>query len=106
MGFPCERPGGSFLVCEPPQDHGALRLLNRLELNKNDVVIAESLCYLVDEALATIPSRRRPKTTRKAVGTVLDLLICEVRRTFLGYFPRKLAASAVVQSTAHAPNPR
>jgi hypothetical protein len=108
-GYACVLPRGAVIFVHAAQYREAMHLINGMELKRSHVLVTASLEYLVEEALAQIPSRRRPSKKTRPIGEMPSPLQVVTRRTFLGVMPRLLAASAVNQSTAAAhgsPNPR
>eukprot|EP00928_Gymnodinium_smaydae_P030840 TRINITY_DN22812_c0_g1_i1.p1 TRINITY_DN22812_c0_g1~~TRINITY_DN22812_c0_g1_i1.p1 ORF type:complete len:455 (+),score=53.96 TRINITY_DN22812_c0_g1_i1:59-1366(+) len=107
-GFNCVLPGGTLIFCAPSQYRAAQQLLIGRDLQRRHVLVTESLEYLVEDALLNIPCRQRPSRNRKrdVVGPLPCSVVVATSRTFIGILQRQLDASAVVQSTPTAPNPR
>jgi len=70
-GHPCELPSGALVFVPPEIYVETSHALNGVELRPYNVVIAESLEYIVEEVLIKMPYRKRPKV--KSPRQVLDL---------------------------------
>jgi len=127
-GQSCVHPSQAIMLVKPDQYREISFALKGYELHPFHVVITESFEYLLEEVLAGIPCRRRPRqkaNTRQEVapvpvppcceppplraqrgageqpGTEEPFVLCE-RRTFLCMAPRLRDFASVVQSTTEA----
>merc|ERR1712118_350355 len=119
-GYSCELPEKALIFVKPEQYETTKRALLNEEVHPFHIIVTESVEYLVDEALAEIPCRRRP---RQKQGSKRELNLTEcapaadqeahdgdqdesqeqhyitcVKRTFLCIAPQPRNASSVIQS--------
>merc|ERR1712183_903878 len=107
-GLSCTLPTGALIFCAASQYRAAQQLMVGLELQQRHVFITESLEYLIEDALLRIPCRQRPSRRRRRtiIGPLPEAMVVATSRSFVRVIARQLDASAVVQSTPTAPNPR
>merc|ERR1712136_544927 len=83
---------GALVFCAPSQNRAAQRLMVGRDLRRRHVLVAESLEYLIEAALLSIPCRRRPsrRRSRNIIGPLPAALVTATSRSFLGVLPREL----------------
>lgn len=122
LGHEWHHPSGALIFVNPEQLPEVLRQLANHELHPFHLVVAQSKEYLIDEVLASMPCRKRPKEKRgkrlslsNDVGEEFhydaylpkdgDRVPCEMlieSRTFLCLAPQLREANTVNQSTTEA----
>jgi len=117
---------GTFVFVYPWQYRAAMQSVNGMVLKGGDMIVTQSMEYLVEESIASIKKGAWAKA-RRALDTstyaqsacasastagdadttyeftdIGDAFSFECRRTFLSFVPRLLDAATVVQSTTEA----
>jgi len=114
-GYPCVHSSKAVVLVKPHQYVDVDDALEAHDLHPFHIVISESLEYLLEEILAAIPCRRRPRQkvgSRKLVAAAVAVaaeqqtedevfVLCE-RRTFLCISPVLRPPGTVAQSTTEA----
>lgn len=127
----CELPSQAFVFVKAEQCAEVMGAIDGYELHPFHVIITESLEYLLEEVLQSIPSRRRPREKRSSRSTIEvtqrvmeeskdeadevpqqviedsedEVAIVLTSRTFICVAPQRKSSDTVVQSTTEAINP-
>jgi len=101
-GYSYELPSQALVFVHACQYREVMAMIAGQNLKQSHVLVSNSILYLVEEALSTIPSRQRPSRSQVVVGVMETHFLIGVKRTLIGVIPRHLAPSEVTQSTTEA----
>eukprot|EP00928_Gymnodinium_smaydae_P013546 TRINITY_DN14937_c0_g5_i1.p1 TRINITY_DN14937_c0_g5~~TRINITY_DN14937_c0_g5_i1.p1 ORF type:complete len:441 (-),score=51.27 TRINITY_DN14937_c0_g5_i1:210-1532(-) len=97
------RPQGTIVLVKPTQYFEVVSALGRRKLKRYQLLITESVEYLMDQVLARMASKSRPREKvdeREEIDVRVCGFVC--KRSFICEAPRLLMSGAVSQSTTEA----
>jgi len=97
------RPSGTVVLVKPSQYFGVMSALGKRKLKRYELLITESVEYLMDQVLTRMASKSRPRE-RRGERVEFDVDVCQfvIRRSFICQAPQILKSDTVTQSTTEA----